>query len=192
MMRRALGASVVLPSLCWLLGCGGSSPAGPAETPTPAPTPSTATLAELSAAVSSREAGRTLNCREDVTAQITLTNRSASAVVVTGVVHSSIGVSGGCEGVPDFTFRPSVTFVGPGQTLTIFDRGLYGGASGCCSPGSPCDGRSTCGIEESFKVETLPGVVAAGAFRYQVNFRECEACSDLLSAEKRACRVLGR
>jgi len=167
-------------------GCGSQNPAAPPPVTAPPTTVGPATLADLSASVASREAGRLLNCREDVTAQVMLTNRAASAVAVTGVLGTSRTVSGGCEEIPEHTYAPSARLVGPGQTVVIMDRALYAGGSGCCAPGDACDGRYTCTVEERFTALTTPGPVPAGSFAYQVNFLNCTACSSVRASGRGA------
>lgn len=127
-----------------------------------------------------------INCREDVTAQVALTNRAASAVAATGVRRTTRVVSGGCGNTPDFVYARTPQLAGAGRTTVVMDEPLYIGGSGCCTRGSFCDGRTTCAIEQGFTALTTPGSVAAGSFTYQVNFLNCGECSQVSAAGRSA------
>ena len=146
-------------------------------------------MADLSASTASPQAGKQINCRTDVIAQVTLANHSASGGVgVSGVRKTTQGVSGGCSvGSSSFTYGTAPIGVGPGETVVVMNRALYSGGSGCCSTGSACDGSSTCGIQESFTVLTTVGEVAAGSFSYDVNFLNCTTCAATTAAAGIRC-----
>lgn len=118
---------------------------------------------------------------------MTLTNRAASGVVVTGVRHTSRILGGPCTPAPDLTFRPVAATVRAGASTRVLDQFLYIGGSGCCYSGGACDGRVTCKVEESFAVLTGAGTVEAGSFTYRINFNHCEPCEELGAARQTAC-----
>jgi hypothetical protein len=176
--KVACGGAAVL-----VLGLGGCGK-DPTSSGVPTPPPSTAapaTLADLAATLTSPEAGRTLNCREDVHAQITLTNRSASRVLLTGVVKASSVVSGGCTTGGEFHYTPAVAQVFTNSTTIVLDQALYNNGTGCCTAGSSCSG-GTCEFQETFRVGTEVGEVPAGSIRYKVTFSGCVICSTTVSA----------
>lgn len=121
-----------------------------------------------------------MNCREDVHAQITLTNRSASRVLLTGVVKTGSVVSGGCTTGVEFHYSPTVAQVFTNSTTIVLDQSLYTDGSGCCPTGSSCGG--TCEFKQTFRVGTEVGEVPAGSFNYKVNFSNCVTCTTTASA----------
>jgi hypothetical protein len=156
--------------------------------PTPPPTTlAPATLADLSASSASPQAGKQINCRTDVIAQVTLANHSATGgVTVSGVRKTTQGLTGGCAvGSSSFTYGTAPLGVGPGETVVVVNRALYSGGSGCCAATSSCDGSNTCGIQETFTVLTTVGEAAAGSFSYQVNFLNCATCATTAAAGTR-------
>lgn len=165
---------------------GGSSvstpipPASPAPAATPEPPP--ARPSDLSAAVTSMQATRTLNCRDNVFARITLTNGAASSVTVNGIRRITKVAFGGCAPAPNFVYAPLIRSVSGGATGVIFDGTLYAQGSGCCDRGRVCDGSNTCGIEENFTVMTSVGDVSAGRFGYRVNYLNCIMCPRFAAA----------
>jgi len=176
-----------LPLVVAVAACGGSNPAA-APSPTPLPPTTTlapATLADLSAAVTSPDQNHQLNCRDDVHARVTLTNRAASGIVATGVRKSSNSLSGGCVSADDFTYRILPQLVAPNSTSVVMDRVLYDGGSGCCTNPKQCGG--TCDIEEVFTVVTEIGSVPAGQFVYTLEFSGCDACG-ASATSRRSCR----
>jgi hypothetical protein len=178
---RARAGLAALVAGC--LACGGGTPSGPAASASAAPTPPPrANLSELSGSASSRESGRVINCREDVTAQVRLTNRAVSPVAVTGVRRTTRVLSGGCSAARDFVYARLPQVAGPGRTTLVMDEPLFLGGSGCCAPGGSCDGRFTCSIEDTLTILTAPGQVAAGSYVYQVNFRDCTPCAAVAAA----------
>jgi hypothetical protein len=187
-LRAALSLGV--PALlAGLLACGGDSPSG--STPPPSTAPPTTlrdpTLADLSASVSSPQADlRRINCRVDVVARVTLTNRAPSSVSVRGVRRTS-RIAGGCSPAPPFTFAPLVRFVAGNSTAVVLERPLYSDGSGCCFENSRCDGSATCAIEEVIVVDTGVGEVAAGSFVYRVNFDGCADCDRLTASGRGLC-----
>jgi len=172
-----------------LAACGGQGPAAPPE-PTPPPTTlAPATLADLSATVTSPEAGRRLSCSEDVHARLELTNRAASSVSVevSGVRKASQILSGNCSPVPDFTYSTGLRRFAPHGTTVLFDRALYSDGSGCCEDPKHCGG--SCKVQQTFQVVTNVGAVSAGAFSYTVVFSsECNECKATVASLSRACQ----
>lgn len=164
-------------ALALLATCGGGN-SGPTVPLVPTPPPTTtllpATLADLSASVTSPQNQARLNCRNAIHAAVTLDNRASSSVSVSGIENTSRVLSGGCGAAEPFTFMPAVRSVGPGQAVTVFNDSLYNQGSGCCLDKKGCSG--TCEIEESFRVLTGPGAVVAGKFTYRVNFDGCPVC----------------
>jgi hypothetical protein len=146
-------------------------------------------VADLSGSAASPQAGQQINCKTDVVAQVTLANHSGSGgVSVTGVRKTTQAVSGGCAaGSTSFTYGTAPIGIGPGETVTVMNRSLYTGGSGCCTAASSCDGSNTCGIQESFTVITTVGEVAAGSFSYQVNFLNCNMCTVAMTAAGMRC-----
>ena len=93
------------------------------------PTPTT--LADLSASVSSPQAETSINCTDDVSARVTLTNRGGTGVVVSGV-RNTFGIPAGrCFGGGDFTFRPLTSIVFANSTTVILNQSLYPNGPGC-------------------------------------------------------------
>lgn len=175
---------------CALLGPAACGIRNPTAAPSPTPPPTTlapGTVADLSASVTSPQAGHLLNCRNDVIAQVTLTNRVASGVAATGVRKTTRSVSGGCMAGTDFTYGIVPIGLGPGESAVVMDRPLYTGGSGCCTEAGACDGRFTCGIEQALTVLTTLGEVPAGTFTYDVNFLNCAACSATAAATGMRC-----
>jgi len=189
--RRAISFALAVTALP--LGCGESKPStapstalqpGPAPLPTATPTPAPATLADLAAAVTSPQADRLLNCREEVVARVTLTNNALSPVLVNGVRRRSRLLSGNCGTPSEFVHRYG-NFVPARQTAVVLNAPLYSGGSGCCPGG--CGGRTTCSIEESLFVQTAVGELFAGNILYRVNFLDCGACDLAASSAGRPC-----
>src|SRR5438105_10818777 len=167
----SLGITVMI-----LPGCGGSSPAAPPPATIPPTTtlpPAPATLADLSATVTSPQTDASINCTDEVHARVTLTNRAASGVVVLGVLNSSGIPAGDCAGGGDFTFRPLTRLAAPKSTTVVLDQSLYANGPGCCL-GKGCGG--SCRFQEAFQVITELGNVPAGAFNYKVFFQNCQSC----------------
>ena len=167
-----------------LTGCGGNSPAAPQTPSPPPPTLPPATLNDLSAAVTSPEADRDLNCREAVHARVTLTNRAASPVLVTGVRKTNPLPWRGCVS-RDITYATPPRFVGPNSTSVVMDQALYGSGSGCCQDPRSCAGY--CDRREVFEVMTDVGSVPAGLFYYTVHYSGCEECALTTSTGSLAC-----
>jgi len=181
----------VIPLALLFTTCGGQNPAAPpSPTPAPTPTPVPATLDDLSATVTSSDAGHDLNCRTDVHARVTLTNHAASGVLVTGVLKTSRSVSGGCTAVPDFTYTITPRLVAGNSMSVVMDRTLYSNGSGCCDDPNNCGG--SCDIEETFQVVTGIGNVPAGHFQYGIIFANCGACTMAGASSSQACRPISR
>jgi hypothetical protein len=186
MKSRLLATGLLAGLALGLPACESRSPAAPppaAATPVPTPVP-VSTLGDLSASVTSPQAGRQLNCRSAPRARVSLANRGPGSVVVQGVRHTSRILGGGCTPASEFTFRPKVPAVAGGTTARVLDQPIYLGGSGCCVQGSRCDGSSTCRVEDSFEVVTGLGDVDAGSFEYRVNFSGCVRCPDLRASSR--------
>ncbi len=175
-MRTRYCLSIPILALA-LSSCGGAPTAPPiatpAPTPVPTPTPPPATLADLTATVTSPESHHTINCRQDLHATVAITNRALSDVSVVGVKMTSHAYDG-CGAPEPFTYRPLRHVVPAGQTVVVLDQALFTDGSGCCYKASTCSG--TCSFEEVFVVKTSIGDVEAGAFGYRIRFEECLTC----------------
>jgi hypothetical protein len=174
--------------------CGGNSPTA-APPPSTAPTtttlpPTPASLADLSAGVTSPEADASMTCAQDVHARVTLTNRAATGVIATGVLKTSGVVAGDCFGAQPFTYRTLARVVFANTTAVVLDQALYTNGSGCCQGGRGCGG--SCVFQESFQVVTELGNVPAGTFNYKVFFQNCQACSNAAAAGNRTCPPVAR
>ena len=170
-----------------LTGCGDGNPASmPSPTPPPPTTTLTpATLADLSASVTSPDQYHELACRDDVHARVSLSNHAASGVVVTGVHLASNSLSGGCVTAGDYTYRIVPQLVGPNTTSVVMDRSLFDGGSGCCDNPRKCSGK--CDIELVLAVVTEVGTVPAGQFVYTLSFDGCQACQPSSSSRRGGC-----
>jgi hypothetical protein len=170
-----------------LSGCGGGNPAS-MPSPTPPPPTTTlapATLADLSASVTSPDQYHELACRDDVHARVSLSNNAASAVLVRGVHLASNSLAGGCISGEDFTYQIIPQLVGAHSTSVVMDRSLYDGGSGCCTNPRKCGGK--CDIENVFAVVTDVGSVPAGQFVYTLSFDGCQACQPSSSSQRSSC-----
>jgi hypothetical protein len=186
--RNALRLAVALAALCLAQTCGGNSPTAappPSTAPPPTTMPAAATLADLSAGVTSPEADASLTCAQDVHARVSLTNRAATGVIVTSVLKTSGVVAGDCFGAPPFTYRTLARVIFANSTTVLMDQALYNSGSGCCQGGRGCGG--SCVFQESFQVVTELGNVPAGTFNYKVFFQNCQACSSAASARSLTC-----
>lgn len=142
--------------------------------PSPPPTaPPVASLSSLSATVTSPQRNSNLSCTDNVGVTVTLTNRAATAVAVTGVRHDNRVVAGGCGAANSFTFSPAVTTVGANQTATVLNTTLFSSGSGCCV--GRCTG-GFCQFGAALTVVTSVGQVPAGEFGYGVTFQGCATC----------------
>jgi hypothetical protein len=193
-LTRLLGLALFVGfgTLAWVR-CGGSNPAAPPPT-IPAPTtttlpPAPATLADLSASVTSPQADGSLNCVDDVRARVTLTNRSGTDVAVTGILDASGVPAGNCFGGRDYTFKALTPIVPGHSTTVVLDQSLYSRGPGCCQ-GKGCGG--SCVIQESFQVLTSVGNVPAGAFNYKVFFQNCPPCGSVSATGAPACKPPSR
>jgi hypothetical protein len=199
--RRRSGSSPPAPRSSWaaavvlalaLPDCGGGSrvttPPQPTTTPPPpvtlAPTPTT--LADLSAGLSSPQANGSINCKDEVRARVTLTNRGATEVTVTGLLDTTGIPAGDCFGGGDRTFRfPTPRTVLPNGTTVLLDQSIYNGLAFCCGGGGGCAG--ACTFQEAFAVITNLGSVPAGNFNYKVFFQNCPTCPTSTSASSGSC-----
>jgi hypothetical protein len=173
-----LARSFAVFALGALPACGGgSNPVAPPAATLPPPTttlpPAPAKLSDLSASVTSPQAGASVSCESDIRARVVLTNRAASSVVVTGVLLRSGVIFGRCRGDDEFTFRAQNRTMAPNTATVVLDQSLYTSGPGCCS-GQGCAG--SCRIQEGFEVITELGNVPAGAFDYTVFFQNCQPC----------------
>jgi hypothetical protein len=151
-------------------------------TPTTTLPAATTTLAQLSASVTSPQRSTNLVCTQNVSVLVTLTNRGATSVSVTGVRHESRVVSGGCGAAQPFTFLPAAALVSPNQTVTVLNDTLFNGGSGCCIPGRVCNGNFFCEFTEVLTVVTGIGEVPAGGFNFGVTYDRCVPCASSLGA----------
>ena len=164
--------------------CGGGSrptvPPQPSATPPPVTLPPTpTTLADLSATVTSPQANASINCRDDVSARITLVNRGGTAVTIRGILDRSGIPSGRCSGESDFTYRSRVDVALPASTTVVLTGSLYSDGPACCD-GRGCAG--SCVFQEAFEVITDVGNVPAGLFNYTVFFQNCRSCATSVKA----------
>jgi len=174
-----IGAGAAVAGVGVLVAAGGKDSV---STPTTTLPVATTTLSQLSASVTSPQGSMNLACTTDVFAAVTLTNRGTAAVSVTGVRRETRTVSGGCFPGQPFTFLPGAVLVGANQTVTVLNTALFSSGSGCCTPGSACNGSSFCEITTVLTVLTSLGEVPAGGFNYGVTFNRCVACSSNLGA----------
>lgn len=171
-----LGAAALGGAVAAVAAAGEDAPPPPVN-PTPPPQPQ---LSDLSASVSSPANGMNINCTESVPITVTLTNRAQGNTAVTGVRRNPTRVlEGGCSAPGEYTFNPQISFAGPGSSVVLERGNVYAGISttGCCSPGSACDGRGFCVLEQTFTVVTSAGEVNAGGVGYGVIFAGCPECS---------------
>ena len=174
-----LARSFATFALAALPACGGgSNPVGPPSTTLPPPPtttlpPAPAKLTDLSASVTSPQAGANVSCDSEIRARVILTNRAASSVIVTGVLLRSGVVFGRCRGDDEFTYRALNRVMAPNTATVVLDQSLYSTGPGCCS-GQGCAG--SCRIQEGFEVVTELGNVPAGAFDYTLFFQNCQPC----------------
>jgi hypothetical protein len=178
----------VLAALGLLAACGRDNPtANYAVAPPPVTLPPS-TRADLSATVTSPEEGRTLNCREDVHARVTVTNRGGTSVLVNGIRRTATTVSGRCVAVPDFTYGRPRDFALPDSTTVVFDQELFTLGSGCCQTANRCSG-SECGFRDEFVVITELGDVPAGTSAMGSSLR---TAGSVVRARRREPRPAGR
>jgi hypothetical protein len=174
-----IGAGAAVAGVGVLVAAGGKDSV---STPTTTLPVATTTLSQLSASVTSPQGSMNIACTTDVVAAVTLTNRGTTGVSVTGVRRETRTVSGGCSAAQPFKFLPGAALVGANQTVTVLNDALFSSGSGCCTPGSPCNGSSFCEITTVLTVLTSLGEVPAGGFNYGVTFNRCVPCSSNLGA----------
>ena len=174
-----IGAGAAVAGVGVLVAAGGKDSV---STPTTTLPVATTTLSQLSASVTSPQGSMNIACTTDVVAAVTLTNRGTTGVSVTGVRRETRTVSGGCSAAQPFTFLPGAVLVGANQTVTVLNDSLFSSGSGCCTPGSACNGSSFCEITTVLTVLTSLGEVPAGGFNYGVTFNRCVPCSSNLGA----------
>jgi hypothetical protein len=155
-------------------GGGGGGSSTPATQP-PATLPPTASLADLSATVTSAQQGKVLNCKEPALITVALTNRARALVSVSGVRRHQSSVSGGCTSTNDFTYNVTNPAVGTGTADVLNAQQLFSNGVGCCRAGSSCSG--SCHVGFTFTVLTSVGEVNAGAIDYGIVFERCSVCS---------------
>ena len=168
-----------------ILGVGGAAAAGIAiaaagkggGASTRTTVPPSASLADLSASVSSPQFNSNINCTDNISATVNIRNSAASSVTVTGVRADKKVTFGTCVAPAPFVFTPIVSSVGPGASATVLNRPLTSGGAGCCSPGNACNGGTFCQFLESFTVITGIGEVSAGSIGYGITYRGCSACA---------------
>lgn len=165
---RVFGALTLL-----LAGCGGSN--GISSSTTTTTVPATASLANLSATVSSQQDGTNVVCTDPVRVTVNLTNTAHATVLVTGIRRHQTSVLGDCNTVDDFTYPTITTSIGTGSAAVLNNTQLFYPGSGCCSR-FPCS--AFCQVGFSFTVMTSVGEVNAGVITYGLTFNnQCAQCS---------------
>lgn len=155
------------------IAAGGSSSSS-SPTTTTTTLPPTASLADLSATVSSDQQGRVLNCKDTVFFTVSLTNRAPALVRINGVRrHLSATTCGGSTA--DFTYTPTNLAIGTGTADVLNHQEIFRGGVGCCSGSTFCSG--ACHVQYSFTVLTSVGEVPAGSIDYGIVFDRCVMCS---------------
>jgi hypothetical protein len=185
-----LSRTIAVSALAALPACGGgSNPVAPPAATLPPPTttlaPAPPKLSDLSASVTSPQANGSISCEGAVTATVALTNRSASSVIVTGVLLRHGVVSGRCPGNGfEFTYRALNRVMAPNTTTVVLDQRLFSGPAGCCLGGRDCAG--SCRLEDGFEVVSELGNVPAGVVNYSLFFQNCAPCAGV-SRSGKAC-----
>ena len=172
-----------------LVGGGVALAAGHGSSPPPTTTTTTlqrtATLADLSAQVTSSQEGKLLNCNDLAFFTVSLTNKAPALVFITGVRLHGTSLTGGCTVGPDFSYPVTNAQVGTGTANVLTNRLLFSGGVGCCSDRSGC--RGSCNFQFSFTVLTSVGEVPAGAVSFGVEFDRCPVCSSLAASGFTLC-----
>lgn len=184
-MRRLLALRFLGSTACLLAGCGGGTST---TSSTPATTlPPTASIANLSATVSSPQNGTNVACTDPVFATVLLTNTAPATVAITGIRRHQTSVLGDCNTLDDFTYPTITTSIGTGSAAVMNNTQLFYPGSGCCFD-YPC--RAFCQVGFSFTVLTSVGEVNAGVITYGIEFsNQCARCSSSFRAAAPGCRT---
>jgi hypothetical protein len=174
------GAAVVAGGVALTAALGSSTAATTTTT-----LPPTASLANLSAAVTSPQQGAVLNCNEPAYFTVSLTNTARALVYITGVRRHSAGVAGNCTQAPDFTYGVTNAQVGTGTADVLTNRVFFSGGVGCCH--NPACGGFSCSFRYSFTVLTSVGEVSAGLIDFGVVFNGCPVCASAASFGAPSC-----
>jgi hypothetical protein len=173
----AVGAAVLAAS--------GSSSSLAAATTTTTPLPPAASLADLSATVTSPQEGGRLNCNENAYFTVSLTNTARALVFVRGVRLHTTSVVGNCTGAPDFTYNVTNSQLGTGTADVLNNQVLFSNGVGCCER-PPCGG-DACNFRFSFTVLTSVGDVPAGTIDFAILFNGCPTCSSFAGLSAARC-----
>jgi hypothetical protein len=160
----------------------GSSTPGTTTTTT---LPPTASLANLSATVTSPQGGTVLNCNQPAYITVSLTNTAPALVYIRGVRLHTTSVGAGCTGVPDFTYPVTNSQVGTGTADVLNNQLLFTGGVGCCEVRPGCSG--SCPFQFSFTVLTSVGEVSAGFIDFRVVFNGCPVCTSFAGFSSASC-----
>ncbi len=176
------GAAVVGGGVAALAAGHGSSTAATTTTTLPP----TASLANLSATVTSPQEGAVLNCNQPAFFTVSLTNTAHALVFITGVRLHQTSVVGACSALPDFTYPVTNSQVGTGTADVLNGQAFFsGGGVGCCPPGVRCGG--SCHVQFSFTVLTSVGEVNAGLIDYSIVFNGCSVCTSAAGFRAVSC-----
>jgi len=145
----------------------------------------TATLADLSARVTSPQNGAALNCNESAYFTVSLTNAAPALVYITAVRLHTTPLVGGCTGTPDYTYPATNEQVGTGTANVLTNQLLFTGGVGCCTSNSGCSG--SCNFQFSFTVLTSVGEVSAGHIDFGVVFKGCPLCTSFAGFSAASC-----
>jgi hypothetical protein len=158
---------------------------GATASPTPTTLPPRASLANLSATVTSPQEGAVLNCNQPAFVTVSLTNTAPALVFVSGVRRHQTSVAGTCGSVPDFTYPVVDSLVGTGSADVLHNQVLFNGTVGCCEPPGGCGG--SCNVQFSFTVVTSVGEVNAGLIDYGIVFNGCALCTSFAGFNGAGC-----
>lgn len=120
-------------------------------------------------------AAASYRCGQRLTVGISVTNGSCSSLAIQSVqLHHFAPVRESCQGVDKrFTFAPTLTTLGAGQTGTVLS---YASDPFCCVNG-PCHGTFSCPFEETFVAQTSAGAETAGTAKFNVSYDpSCPVC----------------
>ena len=175
------GAAVVGGGVALAAGHGSGTTASTTTTTLPR----TASLADLSARVTSPQNGAALNCNESAYFTVSLTNAAPALVYITGVRLHTTPVVGGCTGSPDYTYSVTNAQVGTGTANVLTNQSLFTGGVGCCLSNSGCSG--SCNFQFSFTVLTSVGEVSAGHIDFGIVFKGCSLCTSFAGFSAASC-----
>ena len=187
--KRGSNPALIILGGAALVGGGVALASGHGSSPTTTTTtttlPRVATLADLTATVTSPQNGAALNCNESAYFTVGLTNAAPALVRITGVRLHTESVVGDCTGVPDFTYAVTNSQIGTGTANVLTNRLLFSGGVGCCSDRRGCSG--SCSFQFSFVVLTSVGEVPAGHIDFGIVFKDCPICPSLAGFRAASC-----